>query len=367
LWLRYRRAVAIAEAVVILSIPFIRINGESAVRFDLHELKLYFFGTVFWINELYLLLAATLFLFVLFFAVTNVLGRIWCGWLCPQTVLLDFAQDIGRAISRWRADSIARIILVPVSALVAVSIIWYFVPPLDALRAIPQGETVTMFFVAMWAVIYGMLGLLGRKFCTTICPYSMIQGGLFDADTLVVAFDQSRKDECMGCKKCVVDCPVGIDIRDGLKRQCIACARCVDACTAMTGMRKIPSLINYAGHVKRPKALWLSAVVVVAGLVFAVMLLMRPGAKIVVTRNPKQPAMGINSYSYSLQNNTDHAISLDVSLNGPFQLLGDASVEAEPFSRRTGTLLVRSKGDANEVVFIFKGDGILIETEAGFL
>jgi cytochrome c oxidase accessory protein FixG len=367
LWLKYRRAVALAEAAVILSLPFIRVGGESALRFDLNGLKLHFFGTVLWVGELYLVLAATLFLFVLFFAATNVMGRVWCGWLCPQTVLIDFAQDLGRAISRKMARFLEKIILVPVSALVAVSLIWYFVPPADALRAVPEGGTVTIFFISLWAVLYGMLALLGRKFCTTICPYSMIQGSLFDKDTLVVAFDEARMDECKGCEKCVVECPVGIDIRDGLDRKCIACARCIDACVSMTRKRRIPSLVDYTGKVLRPKALWLSLLAVLAGVVFITMLMMRADVRIVVTRDAHQPAKGINSYSYRFQNNTDHEIVLDVSLDGPFTLVGDNAIDAGPFAMKTGTLLVKSRGDGRVVGFTFRGDGIMIEKEAGFL
>jgi polyferredoxin len=164
-----------------------------------------------------------------------------------------------------------------------------------------------------------------------------------------------------------MECPVGIDIRDGLKRQCIACARCLDACISMTQKRGIPSLVNYTGRVRRPKALWLASVTVLAGVVFIVMLLMRADARIVVVRNPHQPSRGINSYSYRLHNNTDHAIALDVTLNGSFTLVGDSSIEAGPFSLKKGTLLVKSRGDDRVVGFTFSGNGIMIETEAGFL
>lgn len=367
MWLRYRRAVALAEALVILSIPFLRIRGESALRFDLGGLKLHFFGTVIWIREFYLFLMATVFLIVLFVTVTNVLGRVWCGWLCPQTVLIDAASDLGRALSKRKAVLIEKVLLIPVSALVAASLIWYFVPPSNAIRAIPEGGAVTVFFISLWAAIYGMLALLGRKFCTTICPYSMFQSSLFDSDTLVVAFYGLRQDECMGCEKCLRNCPVGIDIREGLKRECIACARCIDACTSMTGKRRVAPFVGYTGRMLRPKAFWLASAALVAGAVFVGMLYMRADAEIVVIRDLHQPAKGINSYSYMLQNNSDREIVLHVSLKGPFTLLGDTAIEAGPYSVKRGNLLVKSQGDAKTVGFIFRSDGIIIETEAGFL
>jgi cytochrome c oxidase accessory protein FixG len=366
-WIRYRRAVAIAEAAAVLGLPFVRVKGESALRFDLVNLKLHFFGTVLWIRDLYLILLASIFILILFAVVTNVLGRVWCGWLCPQTVLIDLAEDLARAVSRRRARALSRLFLVPLSAVVAISLIWYFVPPLEALRALPEGGGVTAFFLSLWAAVFGMLGLAGRRFCATVCPYSMLQGSFFDKDTLVVSYDRGRDGECMDCRKCLGDCPMGIDIRDGLQRECIACARCVDACTLMTSRTGRASLIGYAGRVLRPKAFWLASAALLSAAVFIGVLLMRPDAEVIVSRDARQPSEGLNSYSYTVYNNGSKDISLQVSLGGPFALVGNPAVTARAYSMTSGKIMVRAEGEAHSVRFIFRGDGYTIEREAGFL
>lgn len=367
MWIRRRRAVAIAEAVIVLGLPFVMVKGESALRFDLVNLKLHFFGTVLWIRDLYLILLASIFLLILFVVVTNILGRVWCGWLCPQTVLIDAAEDLARAISRRRAGMISRLLLVPLSAVVAISLIWYFVPPAEALRAVPRGGGVTVFFLSLWAAVFGMLGLAGRRFCATVCPYSMLQSALFDRDTVVVSYDRLRDEECMDCQKCVRDCPMGIDIREGLQRECIACARCIDACALMTSRTGRASLVGYAGRVLRAKAFWLAAAVLLSGAVFMGVLLLRPDAEVIVSRDVRQSAEGINSYSYTLYNNGSEDVSLQVSLGGPFSLMGNATVAARAYSMASGKIVVRAEGEARSVRFIFRGDGYTIEREAGFL
>jgi cytochrome c oxidase accessory protein FixG len=366
-WIKYRRTVAIAEAVTVLGLPFVKVKGESALRFDLVNLKLHFFGTVLWIRDLYLILLACIFLLILFVVVTNIMGRVWCGWLCPQTVLIDLADDLARAISRRRAGTLSRLLLVPLSAVVAMSLIWYFVPPVETLRALPLGGGVTAFFLSLWAAVFGMFGLAGRRFCATVCPYSMLQGSFFDKDTLVVSYDRWRDEECMDCQKCLRDCPMGIDIRDGLQRECIACARCIDACTLMTSRTDKAPLIGYAGRVLRPKAFWLASAALLSGAVFLGVLLMRPDAEVIVARDARQPAGGLNSYSYTLYNNGSRDISLQVSLSGPFTLLGNATVSAKAYSVTSGKIIVRAEGEAHSVRFIFRGDGYALEREAGFL
>jgi len=367
MWKRYRRAVALAQAVVIITLPFVKIGGESALRFDIPGLRLFFFGTVIWIREFYLFLLALLFLIILVTAVTTVMGRIWCGWLCPQTVLLDLSADAARLFPPGRRSTVQKLVLLPLSAIVSLTLIWYFVPPHETMDRLFSSRIITGFFIVQWLAIYLELAFLGRKFCTTICPYSMLQSGLFDEHTLVIAFDGSRRDTCMGCDKCARVCPVGIDIKDGIRRECIACAECIDACRTMTAMAGVPPFIGYRGRIRRTKTAVLAGLTTATAAVLFTMILLRPDIDFVVSRDAVQPAAGVNSYTYSVQNNTGRPFDLRLGVRGQYDLIGESSIRLSPYSLIHGRVMVRGRGNGGRVVFILDGNDIRMEREVGYL
>jgi polyferredoxin len=367
IWRRYRRVVELAQAVVIIGLPFLKVRGESALRFDITNLKLHFFGTVIWIKEFYLFLGATIFLLLMIISITTILGRIWCGWLCPQTVLLDLTGDISGALSKRSLSLVQKCILIPISGLVSLTLIWYFVPPVETIQKLFVSKVITGFFIVQWIVIYAELAFLGRTFCTTICPYSMLQSGLFDTNTLVIAFDESRRESCMACDKCATVCPVGIDIKEGIKRECIACAECIDACSSMTKMVDKSSFIGYTGRILRPRSFILGGITAITGIILVMMILLRPDIDLVITRDAEQPTRNINSYRYSIQNNGDKMVRLTISVKGDFILIGDKIIDVKPFSLVHGRLMVRPEDSSGKVAFIFKGEGIILEREAGYL
>jgi cytochrome c oxidase accessory protein FixG len=368
-WKKYRRLVAVLQALVIIGLPFLKIKGESALRFDLTSLKLHFFGAVIWINEFYLVLIGVIFLLLLIVTVTNVLGRVWCGWLCPQTVLLDLAGDLARVLTRGNKSVAVKLVLLPLSALVSLTLIWYFVPPSETMRGLFSSKLILGFFLAQWAVVYAGLAFLGRTFCKTVCPYSMLQSGLFDGNTLVIAFDPGKKEECKGCDKCVRVCPVGIDIKDGIRRECIACAECIDACSSMVKSRGIPPLINYRGTILRQKALVLSGVTLLSGLALVVLVTAMPAVDFVITRNPVQLLRGVNSYTYSIRNNKDSILRGDLSVKGDFSLIGEKSVKLKPYEMVHGGIIAKANGrsPADIIVFVLRVDGRALERKVGFL
>ncbi len=369
MWKRYRRVIELAQAALLIGLPFLRIGGESALRFDLVNLRLYFFGTVIWINEFYLVLFAVIFLLLLMIAFTNVLGRVWCGWLCPQTVLLDFSSDLARVFPVKNKALVQKVVLFPFSALVSLTLIWYFVPPVETLRGLFTSKTITGFFLVQWGLIYADLALLGRIFCRTVCPYSMLQSGLFDKDTLVIAFDPARRAECRGCEKCVQVCPLGIDIRDGLRRECVACAECIDACASMVKNRGIPSLIGYRGKVRRKKALLLFGITAFSGIVLIALVSIMPDVDFIVTRNPEQPVKGVNSYTYTVRNNKNAYFRGTISAKGPFLLIGSGRIELKPHDMVHGRMIAKAEGGISpgRIVFVLGMDGFVVEREAGFL
>lgn len=245
-WRRFAEAV---QAVLLLGIPFVRIGGESALRFDIPTLRLHLFGTILWMDEFFIVLIAVFFVTFLVIFITQLFGRIWCGWLCPQTVIIDMTGFLDRAQGKSLAQKTAAYFLtLLVSIIVAVDLIWYFISPYDFLPALMNGTLGTVSggsWAVLSAVIFLNYAFLRHTWCATVCPYAKLQGALFDDRTMIIGFDTRRKGECMDCRACVRVCPVNIDIRNGLNAACISCAECIDACTERMERKKSESLISY--------------------------------------------------------------------------------------------------------------------------
>ncbi len=247
---RWRRIAEVAQAVLVLGLPFVTVRGESALRFDVATLRLHAFGATIWINELFVVLVATLTALFAFLLVTLLFGRIWCGWACPQTALLDLTGwlDRARRAGGWRlAAAYAGVALA--SLLVSANLLWYFVPPLEfvrGLRAFAASPVTHGAWVVTGAVVFADLVAWRHGFCATTCPYARFQGALLDRNSMVIAYDARRDSDCVDCKACVRVCPVGIDIRQGLQAACTSCGACIDACEPiMARLKRPPKLVGY--------------------------------------------------------------------------------------------------------------------------
>lgn len=366
-WRTRRRIAAAAQGAVLLSLPYLRIGGESALRFDIPGMKLYAFGAVLWISEFHIVLAATLLFLAFILAVTVVFGRIWCGWICPQTVLPELSAAVASPLPHRVRRAGGRLILLLLSGLVSFSLIAYFVPPADAARDLFRSGIVTGFFLGQWAVIFLMAGVLGPRFCRTVCPYSMLQNILYDGETLSISFDASRAASCLKCGLCEAVCPVEIDIRKGAQRECIACAECIDACRTTTAPRGVVPFVGYRGRVLRPKAAFLG-IVLAAGILGVLFLVERlPPATFAVQWEAGAPDRSANSYRYTVQNNLGRPLILALRLVGEGEMSGDGVIRVAPRSRATGKLVVRRKAEApGGVSFVAAAPGITLKGEAGY-
>jgi polyferredoxin len=367
MWRTRRRAAALAQALVILCLPFLEVGGESALRFDIPELKLHVFGEVLWIDQFHLVLFGTVFALLFAVGATVVLGRIWCGWACPQTVVPELSAWISSFLPpRWEAAG-RRLLLLPLSALVSVSLLWYFLPPADAVSALFRSKTVLSFFLVQWAVIFAMLAFAGAAFCRTVCPYSMLQNALFDRDTLTIEFDRDRRAECLRCDLCVLICPVAIDIKKGLTRECIACTECIDACRLMTGPRGIRPFIGYRGRVARGKAFLFALLTAAAGIAFLAGWSLQPPVAFAVQWVGKAPGTYANVYRYSARNNRRESLELGLSLEGEGVISGEGKIRLGPYTRTWGEVTVRrGEESGRSVTFVVSGPGVLLRSGAGF-
>lgn len=370
-----RRLAGIIQALVMLGLPFISIRGESALRFDVPSLRLLFFGTSLWMDEFFIVLIAIIFLTFLIVFITVLFGRIWCGWACPQTVLVDFTGFMDKTPSLgilYKLLSYAATFLV--SAVVAASLIWYFVSPYEffsRLVSASLGPVITWSWAIMTVILLLDLAFVRRRFCATVCPYSKVQSVLFDSATLVIAFDQRRADECMDCKACVRVCPVGIDIRKGGSSACVSCAECIDKCSQMTSRHGKPGLIGYffgkpgvLQRLIRQNALLTGALTVFFLLFFVYLAATRVPLDMTVLPNYSYPprfgaeGAAINSYLLTFENKSKQEtnISLRVEYEKADARISPARIGLKAGEYRKVTVFVtapaRSAGSSPEDIRI---------------
>jgi cytochrome c oxidase accessory protein FixG len=201
-------------------------------------------------QDFFSVLLFTLFASFLFIFLTLLLGRVWCGWSCPQTILCDLTRFLNKPrlkpeVQRvWRQT--AFVIIALVLGFVTVS---YFVSPWELILKFRRCETGSVAVIStgvLAAMFFSNLVFLRRRFCVTICPYAKLQGAITDDKTLIIQMDPLRRDECLDCKKCFRLCPSGLDIRDGMQAGCIMCAECIDACNFIMAKKKSKGLIGYS-------------------------------------------------------------------------------------------------------------------------
>jgi cytochrome c oxidase accessory protein FixG len=334
---KLRRIAGAAQAACVLGLPFVRVGGESALRLDVPAGRLHAFGASFAIDEAFVLLAATLVLTSGFLLVTLVLGRAWCGWACPQTVLGDLTRWVvpeRRARPRrWRRP-LGFLAVAVLSAVVAANVLWYFVAPGEFFRRLAAGTLGPVLAGSWWAlfaVLFLDLAFLRATFCATACPYAKLQGVLFDRSTLVVGYDARRAADCVDCGACVRVCPTGIDIRDGLQMECIACAECIEACAPiMARLGRDPDLVGYfhgepgrPARPLRPGVVALGAATVASIALLAAVVAGRelldlsavPELGFAPRRTPDGAA--VNAFSVALENHGRVPVTVALSLAAP--------------------------------------------------
>lgn len=278
----WRRWSALALIAFYLALPWVQINGYPAVFLDIAERRFHLFGVTLAAQDVWLLFFLITGVGFSLFFVTALLGRVWCGWACPQTVFLD---HVYRRIERWiDGDATQRRLLaaaplsfkkivrrglkhalyLAASAAITHLFLAYFVsiPEVWAMiRSAPTEHWGTFAFMMIsTGLLYFNFAWFREQLCIVLCPYGRIQSALIDDDTLVIGYDTQRGEprgkrgaathgalgDCVDCLRCVHVCPTGIDIRQGLQLECIGCTACIDACDdVMTRLQRPRGLIRY--------------------------------------------------------------------------------------------------------------------------
>lgn len=276
----WRRRLAVAWALIGLFtlLPYLRINGKPPILLDIPAREFTLFGATFYPTDTLLLAFMVLSFFVGIFLLTALLGRVWCGWACPQTVYMEFLYrpierffegEPGRRKKQggWRTPA-KHLAFLLVSMFLAHTFLAYFVGTDRLARWVTQSPLDhPVPFLVMLIVTALMLfdfGLFREQTCIVACPYGRFQSVMLDRESLIIGYDEERgeprghlsrknphqsKGDCIDCSKCVTCCPTGIDIRDGLQLECIGCAQCIDACDdVMERIGRPRGLIRYSSQ-----------------------------------------------------------------------------------------------------------------------
>ncbi|QQX80267.1 cytochrome c oxidase accessory protein CcoG [Shewanella sp. KX20019] len=315
LWSTLRRRLGWIAMLFFLLLPWIPWGDRQAVWFNLAEQKFHVFGLTIWPQD-FTLLAALLMIaaFGLFF-ITTYLGRVWCGYTCPQTVwtfiFIWFEEKLEGARNKrikldqmpwsfnklWRKSAKHGAWLL-ISLLTAMTFVSYFVPTREVyleVFSLSASGGVYFWVIFFTFATYGNAGWMREIMCIHMCPYARFQAAMFDKNTYIVGYDTQRGEtrgprsrkadhkamglgDCIDCDLCVQVCPTGIDIRNGLQYECINCGACIDACdTTMQRMGYDKGLISYTTENKlegvqekvlRPKLIGYGVILSVMILVF---------------------------------------------------------------------------------------------------
>jgi len=284
LFYKWRSWISYFYLIFLFSGPFIRINGQPLLLFNFIDRQFVILGQVFWPQDIFLFVIATLIFIVCIVVFTIAFGRVFCGWICPQTIFMEMVfRKVeewieGDARKRkkldagpWTNEKIARktgktVAFLIISFLIANTFLAYIIGSDSLIKIItqPVGEHLGG-FISIWVftiAFYTVYSQIREQVCTLFCPYGRLQGVMIDEHTLVVAYDDVRgeprgkidkkrdtpgqKGDCIDCGLCIDVCPTGIDIRKGTQLECINCTACIDVCDeVMDKIHKPRKLIGY--------------------------------------------------------------------------------------------------------------------------
>lgn len=355
--------------------PFLKFRGEPLIFLNFLERKFILFGNTFYPQDFYLLVLAVITLIVFIVLFTVVYGRIFCGWVCPQTIFMEFLYrpieylidgnaEKQQELAKQELDAVKvlkRILKHGIYLVISFFTILTFVAYVtgneklgEILDGWPsQNFGILMGVLAFTGVHYFVFAWFREQVCTMVCPYGRLQGVMLDVNTILVAYDYKRgeprgkgahgiKGDCINCYSCVAVCPTGIDIRNGTQLECINCTACIDACNAvMKKVRKPSGLIRFASEksISEGKKVKFNARVIAYSLVLVALLSLitylftvRGSVETTINRSPGTmfQEYGTDHFSnlYNLQmiNKTNSEVGIELKLlvpEGQIILMGD--------------------------------------------
>jgi len=357
-----RRWLGWSLIVLFVGLPFLRVGGQPAVLLDVIERKFHLFGRTFLATDGVLLMLLMLSIFAAVIWLTALVGRAWCGWGCPQTVYMEFLfRPIERLFEGKREQQLQidqrgtnlrriakNVVFLLLAALLGNVFLSYFVGvrTLGAWVTEPPARHWGGFLVmgVTTGLVFFDFAYFREQMCTLVCPYARLQSVLLDRRSLIIGYDGKRGEprskgkprpgngDCIDCQACVVACPTGIDIRNGLQLDCIACGQCIDACDTIMGKIDKPvGLIRYASqdsldngqqnHFLRPRvAIYTALLLVLFGALWLVG--RRPQADVTILRGIGAPfsesaGNAVNQIRIKVRNRADSPRKYRLELLSP--------------------------------------------------
>ena len=387
--------------VFLLSAPFIKVNGNQFLMFNVLERRFSIFGFPFWPQDFYLFVMSMIVGVVGLTLFTVAFGRIFCGWFCPQTIFLemvfrrieywidgDRGAQIRLANQAWNSEKIKKrvskwIIFFIISFIIANVFLAYLIGSDVLMLYISQGPakniSTLVALLIFTSIFYFVFTWFREQVCIIACPYGRMQGVLLDNQSINVAYDHFRgeatlgrakwdkrenraetgKGDCIDCHQCVVVCPTGIDIRNGTQLECVNCTACIDECDTIMEKVGLPKgLIRYASEdeiVKKEKFKlttrmkgYIGVLTLLIGVLIS-LLFLRNDFEATILRLPGQlfehKGENIsNIYTYKIVNKTvkdfDSVYFKLVSPKGTIKMVGNPFVKVKKQGLAQGTLFV---------------------------
>ncbi|MBK7009148.1 MAG: cytochrome c oxidase accessory protein CcoG [Saprospiraceae bacterium] len=399
----YRKLVSYILLLLLFGMPFIKVNGQPFIMFNVLERKFVLFSIVFHPQDFHLFLFTTLTLLVFIILFTVIFGRIFCGWVCPQTIFMEmvyrrieyFIEGDWNAQKKlnespWTTEklfkkTIKQILFFGIAVFISNIFLSYIIGYEEVWRI--ATEPISMHlggFIAMIVfsfLFYGVFAFMREQVCTTICPYGRLQGVMLDTNSIVISYDWLRGEprgkikkgvdpeqgkqlgDCVDCGLCIKVCPTGIDIRNGTQLECVNCTACIDVCDEVMVKTKRPTgLIRYDSHngiakgerkLLTPRTIAYSFVLIALLILNVVLLSNRSDVEALILHTPgtlfqkSEDGTISNLYNYTLVNKTSEVQHITITTEHPhalLQFIGMQDLRVPEDSTIHGSMFIRIPG-----------------------